>query len=142
VAAHDVWVCAPANAGATGQPGDACTFNSDCASDNCIGFSSKLCRPPCSNSASCKTVAGFASGHCLYGSSGPDEFKFCYATTSTSASAAGAPCLDSSTCQSDYCDGELKTCANVCGRDADCAVNEKCRPSATGIPLLRCVPAP
>lgn len=141
--AHDIWVCAPAETGATGAPGDTCADSTACASDNCIGIgSSRICRPPCSNSASCKTVAGFAMGHCLYGSSGSDQFRFCFSGTVNSRSAAGVGCTDDSTCQSDYCDAELKKCANVCARDQDCAANESCRPSAVNTPYLRCVPRP
>lgn len=136
------WVCAPPDPGATKVPGDSCTASTECASDSCIGFgASQICRPPCSNSASCKTVAGFAMGHCLY-SSGTDVFRFCFSGTTTTDSPAGAACTDNATCQSDYCDAELKKCANVCGKDADCATNEVCKPSAVNTPYLRCVPKP
>jgi hypothetical protein len=139
---HDVWVCAAAEPGATKVPGDACTDNTECATDNCIGVGAgKICRPPCSGNASCKTVAGFAAGHCLYGSSGSDFFKFCFKNT-IGADPVGTACTDDGTCQSDYCDGELKKCANVCAKDSDCAANEACRPSATNTPYLRCVPKP
>jgi hypothetical protein len=138
---HDVWVCAAAEVGATGAPGDTCVDNLSCTSDACIG-ATRLCRPGCSNTNSCKTVAGFGSGHCLYGSSGSDFFKFCSASTFTARDPAGVACNDPSTCQSDYCDAELKKCANVCGRDADCASNEACRPCGTNTPFLRCVPKP
>jgi len=140
---HDVWVCALPEPGAVKQPGDQCLDNTECANDNCIGSPTRFCRPPCSNTASCKTVSGFASGHCLYGTSPPsDVFKFCFATTNGADSVAGTPCTDDSTCQSDYCDGDLKKCLNVCAKDSDCASNESCRPSATGTPFLRCVPKP
>jgi hypothetical protein len=142
---HDVWVCAAAQAGATKVAGEQCAVNSECASDNCIGIAgpSRICRPPCSNTASCKTVTGFAAGHCLYGSSPPsDYFKFCFSGTTGSDSPAGAGCTDDPTCQSDYCDGELKKCANVCAKDSDCASNESCRPSAANTPFLRCVLKP
>jgi hypothetical protein len=141
---HDVWVCAVPESGATKVPGDQCVDSTDCASDACIGIAgpSRICRPPCSNSASCKAIPGFAAGHCLYGSSGSDYFKFCFSGTVGSRSAAGVACVDDSTCQSDYCDGELKKCLNVCGKDSDCASNEACRPSAANTPYLRCVPKP
>lgn len=140
---HDVWVCAVPEPGATKLPGEACSASTDCITDNCVGFGmSQVCRPPCSGTASCKTVSGFASGHCLYGSSGSDFFKFCFVGTITSRSPAGDPCTDDSTCQSDYCDGELKKCLNVCAKDSDCAANESCRPSAANTPYLRCVPKP
>jgi hypothetical protein len=141
---HDVWVCAVPESGATKVPGDQCVDSTDCASDACIGIAgpSRICRPPCSNSASCKAIPGFAAGHCLYGSSGSDYFKFCFSGTIGSRSAAGVACVDDSTCQSDYCDGELKKCLNVCGKDSDCASNEACRPSAANTPYLRCVPKP
>jgi hypothetical protein len=139
---HDVWVCAAPEPGATGVPGDACLSNSDCASDTCIGSGSRTCRPACSGTAACKTISGFTSGHCLYGSSGSDFFKFCSSVTFVARSAAGVACTDDTTCQSDYCDGELKKCLNVCGKDTDCATNEACRPSAANTPYLRCVPKP
>ena len=140
---HDAWVCAVPEPGATGVPADTCLSNSDCASDTCIGSGARTCRPACSNTAACKMVSGFASGHCLYGSSGSDFFKFCSGVTFVARSAAGVACLnDDTACQSDYCDGELKKCLNVCAKDSDCASNESCRPSATGTPYLRCVPKP
>jgi len=139
--AHDVWVCAPPEPTGTKQPGEQCTDTTECSTDTCIGVAaSRICRPPCSNTASCRTVPGFEAGHCLYGSSGSDFFKFCFSGTTNSDSPAGATCNDDSTCQSDYCDAELKKCANVCGRDADCAPGEACRPSGVGTPYLRCVP--
>ncbi|MBX3185615.1 MAG: hypothetical protein KF819_01315 [Labilithrix sp.] len=137
---HDIWICATPEVGATSVPGDACTDSTNCTTDNCIGLGGgRICRPPCSNTASCRTVAGFENGHCLYGSSGSDYFKFCFSGTTASDSDAGAACVDDSTCQSDYCDPELKKCANVCGRDSDCAPTEACRPSAVNTPYLRCV---
>jgi hypothetical protein len=142
---HDVWVCAQPEPGAVKIAGEQCSVNGDCASDNCIGISgpSRICRPPCSNTASCKAVAGFTNGHCLYGSSPPsDYFKFCFSGTTAGDSPAGAACTDDSTCQSDYCDGDLKKCANVCARDSDCAASEACRPSAANTPYLRCVAKP
>lgn len=140
---HDIWTCALPETGATKAPGDQCTGNTECASDTCIGFgASQICRPPCSNSASCKLISGFSAGHCLYGASGSDFFKFCFSGTTGSDSPAGTACTDDSTCQSDYCDGELKKCLNVCAKDSDCASNESCRPSAANTPYLRCVPKP
>ncbi|HSO33735.1 MAG TPA: hypothetical protein VLT33_14475 [Labilithrix sp.] len=140
---HDIWVCAMPEPGATKLPGDNCTDSSECASDNCIGIAAgRICRPPCSNTASCRTVSGFAAGHCLYGSSGNDYFKFCFSGTTSSDSDAGVSCTDDTTCKSDFCDAELKACANVCGKDSDCAPNEACRPSGVNTPYLRCVPRP
>jgi hypothetical protein len=140
---HDIWVCALPDPGATKLPGDTCIDSTDCASDTCIGVAQgRICRPPCSNSASCKTVSGFAAGHCLYGSSGSDYFKFCFSGTTGSDLPAGSVCMNDGDCQSDYCDGELKKCLNVCGKDSDCAFNEACRPSAANTPYLRCVPKP
>lgn len=141
--AHVVWVCAAPEPGATKLPGDNCTANGDCVSDNCIGFGAgQICRPPCSNTASCRTVTGFTAGHCLYGSTGNDYFKFCFSGTTNSDSDAGVACTDDGTCKSDYCDAELKSCANVCGKDSDCAPGEACRPSGVNTPYLRCVPRP
>lgn len=142
--AHDIWVCALPDPSATKLPGDQCINTTDCRSEDCVGVtgSSRVCRPSCSNTASCRQVPGFDLGHCLYGPSGSDYLKFCFVGTTTSDSPAGAACTDNSTCQSDYCDAELKKCANVCGRDSDCLSSETCRPSATGTPFLRCVPKP
>ena len=141
--AHDVWVCAPADPFATKLPGDPCMNSSECQSGNCIGLNfGRICRPPCSNTASCRAVPGFAAGHCLYGTSGNDSFKFCFVSTTTSDSDAGVMCTDDATCKSDFCDAELKACANVCGKDSDCAPNESCRPSGVNTPYLRCVPRP
>lgn len=140
---HDIWACSVSEAGATKAPGDACTLSTECGTDNCIGFAaSQVCRPPCSNTASCRSVPGFTSGHCLYGSSGNDYFKFCFVGTTTSDAPAGANCTDDGSCQSDFCDAELKRCANVCAKDSDCAPNEACRPSAVNTPYLRCVAKP
>ena len=137
---HDLWVCAAAEAGAIVASGFACPGgNSDCRTDNCI---SNLCRPPCSNTASCTALPGFSSGHCLYGSSGLDSFKFCQATTFVARFPTGQACSTPADCQSDYCDDELKKCANVCGKDSDCAPSEACRPSAVNTPKLRCVTKP
>lgn len=140
---HEVWSCAAPESGATGAPGDDCSGSApSCASDACIGFGSQICRPSCSNTASCRTIPGFTSGHCLYGYSGNDYFKFCFVGTTAADAPAGAACADPSECQSDYCDAELKKCANVCGKDADCAPNEACRPCGVNTPYLRCVPRP
>jgi hypothetical protein len=140
---HDVWVCAAPESPTGLPPGAACTTGTNpnllCTSDVCI---SAICRPGCSSTASCRAIAGFESGHCLYGQSGSDFFKFCFASTFTARDPAGVACNDPSTCQSDYCDAELKKCANVCARDADCAAGEACRPSAANTPFLRCVPKP
>jgi hypothetical protein len=141
--AHDIWVCAPPAPGGSKLPGDSCVNSTDCLSQDCVGTSGgRICRPSCESTASCHLVTGFETGHCLYGPSGSDYLKFCFAGTLGTDSPAGAACTDNSTCQSDYCDAELKKCANVCGRDADCLSNESCRPSATGTPFLRCVPKP
>ena len=141
---HDIWLCAPPEPGATGLPGDQCINSTDCRSDDCVGVSgpSRLCRPSCSSTASCRQVTGFELGHCLYGPSGSDYLKFCFTGTTSSDDPAGTSCMDNSTCQSDYCDAELKKCANVCARDSDCLPNEACRPSAVNTPFLRCVPKP
>ena len=141
--AHEVFTCALSEPGATKVPGDLCSDSSECGTDTCIGVAaSRICRPPCSNTASCKAVPGFTGGHCVYGSSGNDYFKFCFPGTTGSDLPAGAPCIDPSVCQSDYCDAELKKCANVCAKDGDCAPTEACRPSAVTTPYLRCVPKP
>ena len=141
--AHDIWVCAPPDPGATALPGDTCIQSTDCRSEDCVGTGGgRVCRPTCSNTASCRTVSGFETGHCLYGPSGSDFLKFCFVGTTTTDKAAGVGCTDNSECQSDYCDAELKKCADVCGRDLDCMSNETCRPSATGTPFLRCVLKP
>jgi hypothetical protein len=140
--AHDIWVCAPPVAGSTKLPGDSCVSQTECRSQDCIPSGSGLCRPACESTAGCRQVPGFETSHCLYGPSGSDFLKFCFATTTNADLPAGAGCTDNSSCQSDYCDAELKKCANVCGRDLDCMSNETCRPSATGTPFLRCVPKP
>jgi hypothetical protein len=141
--AHEIWVCAPPVAGGTKLPGDSCASQTECRSQDCIpSGAAGLCRPACESTAGCRQVPGFETGHCLYGPSGSDFLKFCLATTAPSDSAAGTSCTDSSTCQSDYCDAELKKCANVCARDSDCLTSETCRPSGTGTPFLRCVAKP
>ena len=75
---------------------------------------------------------------------GPDlkVGSYAFSGTTGSDSPAGAACTDDSTCQSDYCDGELKKCLNVCAKDSDCGTSESCRPSAANTPYLRCVPKP
>jgi hypothetical protein len=135
---HDIWVCAAAEVGATKNAGDACSnAAAECKSDACIN---NICRPPCSGHASCVAIPGFASGHCRY-TTVPDFFKFCPVTTPAGL-ANGATCTFDSDCMFDYCDPELKKCANVCATDSDCTTIETCRPSATGTPFLRCVPKP
>ena len=138
---HDLFVCATAEPGSTLASGAACFMNGQCLNDNCVGLP-RRCKPTCSNTASCLTIAGFSGGHCLYGSSGSDYFKFCEMTTNLTDSVAGTACGDNSECQSDYCDGDLKKCANVCARDSDCTANEACRPAAANTPYLRCVAKP
>lgn len=142
--AHDIWVCAPPDPGATKLPGDLCVDSTDCKSGDCVGVNSgRVCRPSCSGNASCKAVSGFSAGHCLYGPSGSDYLKFCFVNGMLSGpQGAGTTCADKSDCQSDYCDVELKKCANVCARDSDCLTSETCRPSGTGTPFLRCVAKP
>jgi len=140
---HDLWVCAAPEPTGTKDPGVACSDSGQsCKTDTCIPGGGGLCRPPCSNTASCTALAAFSTGHCLYGTSGIDSFKFCQATTFIGRLAAGLACTDPSECQSDYCDAELKKCANVCGKNADCLPTEACRPSAVNTPLLRCVKKP
>jgi hypothetical protein len=140
---HDIFACAMSEVTGTNAPGDSCTNSNQCDTNTCIGFgASQVCRPPCSNTESCRGVPGFTTGHCLYGSSGSDYFKFCFVGTTGSDSPAGAGCTDPATCQSDYCDAELKKCANVCAKDSDCAPTEACRPSAVNTPYLRCVKKP
>jgi hypothetical protein len=140
---HDVWVCAPPEPTATKNGGDACSDQGQsCRSDVCIPVGSGLCRPSCSDTDSCRTLTPFVNGHCVYGTSGTDFFKFCQATTFTARLAAGQPCGMDSACQSDFCDAELKKCAEVCAKDSDCLGNEACRPSAVNTPYLRCVPRP
>jgi hypothetical protein len=139
-ASHDVWVCAPSEPGAVNPPGAACTTNAECSTDACIGFGSQQCRPSCSSTASCRMLSGFEQGHCFYTPSNTDYVKLCAPQTNPADLPAGSNCTDKSECQSDYCDAALKKCANVCGRDSDCASNEACRPSGTGTPFLRCGP--
>lgn len=139
--AHTIWACSPANAGALGEIGQACDESSECKSDNCIGLGpGRICRPPCGSTADCRALPGFENGHCLYGSADSDRFRFCFSDTTATDDPAGASCVNDTTCQSDYCDAELRRCMNVCGRDRDCAANESCRPSAVTTPFLRCVP--
>lgn len=128
--------------GATKTNGTICLDNTECMSDACIGIGTRRCRPSCSNTASCRLLTGFTSGHCLYTPSSGDYFKQCDPMTNAGKSALGVACTDDFNCQSDYCDGDLKKCANVCARDSDCAANESCRPSATGTPFLHCVIKP
>ncbi len=138
---HVIWACALPESTATKQPGESCTASSECTSDSCVGYgASRLCRPSCASTATCKSATGFANGRCGYGSDGPDSLKLCFAASVDAGAPPGVPCVDKSMCQSNYCDGELKTCANVCARDADCAVGEACRPAAVSTPYLRCVP--
>lgn len=139
--AHDVFVCGTPEPGATKVPGAPCGANSECLNDNCVGFP-RACQPSCASAATCKTVSGFSDGHCLYGFSTGDNYRFCKPTTNTSLLAKGAACGDNLDCQSDYCDKETGKCLNVCGKDSDCAANESCRPSASSTPYLRCVPKP
>ncbi|MDB4945462.1 MAG: hypothetical protein JWP97_4996 [Labilithrix sp.] len=140
---HSIWACAPPETAGASPAGAACTSNATCASDTCIPSGSGNCRPSCSNTASCRALGGFfTTGHCLYLTSGTDQLKFCSGSTFTSRKQAGLPCSAPTDCQSDYCDAELKTCANVCAVDADCAATEACRPSAVNTPFLRCVTKP
>jgi hypothetical protein len=135
--AHDIWVCAAPEGGASTVAGGGCTTGSptpECRSDACIN---NVCRPSCSGHATCVAVQGFTSGHCRY-TTAADFFKYCLVTTQPGL-ANGSPCNLDGECQFDYCDAELKKCANVCGTDADCTTQETCRPSATGTPFLRCV---
>jgi hypothetical protein len=136
---HVGWSCALPETTATKSAGEACNEHSQCKTDACTGFGAKICRPACSNSASCKAIPGFGNGHCLYGSSVNDWFKFCFSETVGTNRSAGTTCSNNSECQSDYCDAELKRCANVCSKDVDCATDEVCRPSAVSTPYLRCV---
>jgi len=139
--AHTVWACAAAEGSATKEVGDQCVETLECKTDNCIGVSSgRICRPPCGNTADCRGLVGFSAGHCLYGSADNDYFRFCFNATTTTDSPAGAACTNETTCQSDYCDKELGTCMDVCGRDLDCPAGHACRPSGVATPFLRCVP--
>lgn len=135
---HDIWVCQPAESGATKNAGTNCNANGECKTDVCIGIGTRQCRPPCCSRAAC-VGQGFPDGQCAYGQSGNDYFKFCFLTTSTSAALKGAKCVDDVDCQSHYCDPELRKCAEVCCNDNDCLSSEQCLPSPTGTPFLRCV---
>jgi hypothetical protein len=157
---HETWVCATPEPDAGKVPGDSCDRDEECVTNACIRWgTSQICRPPCSNTASCRTLPGgrFRSGHCLYGSSGSDLFKFCSITTADAGGVVinpegaeggantpggpGDPCTDDTECLSEYCDAEYKQCAEVCGKDSDCA-GGACRPSAANTPYLRCVGKP
>lgn len=140
VAAHDIWVCAAPEAGATKGPTEACTTNSQCQSDVCITGGNGQCRPVCCGRADC---VGFNNGHCRYGDTGVagETFKFCLFSTQTSRKGLGETCVADSDCQTDFCDPERKICADVCCVDADCAAigaGYTCRPSVP-TPFLRCV---
>jgi hypothetical protein len=138
---HDVWVCAATEPGATKNYGDTCAAQAECKSDTCIPSSGGYCRPPCSGHASCAAIPGFTTGLCRYGPSGNDFFKSCQKTT-PAGFPNGQACDTDVECQYDYCDPELKKCANICSTNADCTTSEVCRPSATGTPFLRCVKKP
>jgi len=139
---HFVWACAMPESGATldagPSPNPNCSSNSQCKTDACIGSTvSRYCRPPCCSKTSCEQQ-GFSPSHCVYGTTGTDFFKFCQF-----AAASGSPnattCDNDSQCASDFCDPELKKCAEICCIDSDCAANQACRPSAVNTPFLRCV---
>lgn len=120
-------------------PGATCTSTSDCRNDNCIGAGlDRRCRPSCCNTASCASE-GFTGGVCAYTFFGADHWKSCLTAATAGTKVVGQSCMTDSECATRYCDGELKRCANVCCRDADCPGNERCAPSAVGIPFLRCV---
>ncbi len=136
---HDVWVCAAPEEGALANPSETCTDNLDCTTDVCVGaVPPRQCRPPCCGTASCVAL-GFGAGHCVYGTSNNDYFKFCFFTTNTSRAPVGANCENDSECQSDFCDAELKKCSDICCTQTDCPPDHECRPSAVGTPYLRCV---
>lgn len=136
---HDLWVCAPPKPGADGGVGAQCGNNGvDCQNDACIPTASGNCRPPCCGKSSCAS-AGFPNGHCIYGLSNNDYFKFCLFSTSGTDLPLGASCANDGECQSDYCDPEQKKCMEICCTDGDCPGGQSCRPSAVGTPFLRCV---
>lgn len=137
---HYVWACGVANAGGKDvSPTDAgaCTLQSDCKNDNCVGFP-KRCTPSCCTAATC-TQQGFSGSVCAYGNTGNDQLKFCTPPGSGGAQ-LGATCADDTDCQSRYCDPELRKCMQVCCTDEDCPSRSSCKPSKTGTPFLRCVP--
>jgi hypothetical protein len=135
--AHNVWVCARPEASGVKDPGATCSDNFECKSDNCVGFPERRCSPPCCSPQSC-AAQGFAS-RCGYGSSGSDQLKWCFFGDGGGALPLDAACEDNFNCASDYCDADLKKCAQVCCVDTDCPASQECRPSPVGTPFLRCV---
>lgn len=138
VATHTVWACGAVNAGGK-DLGAVCTQNSECRNDNCVGFPTQRCTPPCCSSADCTTL-GFANNVCAYGQNGNDRIKWCFEPNSAPGAATiGGACALDTDCLSRYCDSELRVCLKVCCTDGDCATDERCRPSPVGTPYLRCV---
>jgi hypothetical protein len=135
---HFVWACGIPNAGGLDSAPDAgCTQQSQCKNDNCVGIPAR-CTPSCCTAAHC-SQQGFSGRICRYGSTGSDQLKFC--TPSIAGGAAIATACDFDTdCDSGYCDPELKKCAQICCTDDDCAARQRCKPSKSGTPFLRCVP--
>ena len=142
--AHTVWICAPMRSTAFLGPGGNCSGgSSECTTNACSGAGgAAVCRPPCSSSESCSSIAGFSGGICIHGTIGTESEAFCLKSTSSGPDPVGTACASGSTCESGYCDQETTQCKNVCARDGDCLASESCRPSAVGTPFLRCVAKP
>lgn len=141
IANHVVWACGTANGSGAKDLNASCVQTSECKNDNCVYgvFPAKRCTPPCCSSKDC-TALGFTNNVCAYGQNGSDRIKWCFEPNpNRSAQPVGASCNGDTDCQSRYCDGELRKCANVCCTDDDCESDESCRPSPTGTPYLRCV---
>jgi hypothetical protein len=125
------------NGGAAGDLNATCKATTDCKNDNCTGYPTMECSPPCCKSADC-TALGLTGFVCTYGETGSGRLKWCVEQPAGKA-ALGADCHDNFDCATQYCDVEQHKCMNVCCSDADCAKDEACRPNPVLQPLLRCV---
>jgi hypothetical protein len=110
--------CAPGSG--TNAPGDACSGDSSCASDLCVG---NTCMGACRNSADCASIMGY----CFYVmDTNMHVFDTCL--TPTGMKPMGAPCAQSSECATGACGPS--GCTDPCASASDCSgvPNWYCRP--------------
>ncbi|HRG98342.1 MAG TPA: hypothetical protein PLR99_18955 [Polyangiaceae bacterium] len=138
------FVCANPPSTVAKDAGGACTVNSNCRSNYCIGETA--CGVRCCASAQCG-----AGNSCIWNFAGPngtDIVQHCLPTGTRAA--AKSPCTNGNDCASTQCELESngqpdgsttsRVCRDVCCLDSDCPSSERCLPAPDNPRVLRCVP--
>lgn len=135
-----MWGCAPPNDGATAEAGADCGGGVACMNDNCTGFPSPKCQPPCCSSSQCDGRDVCAYGHDVTPGFSMTSLRWCFPpNTAPDAGEVGKACEKDPDCLSRLCDQATRQCADACCTDRDCVEGMACRPSPNEPAVLRCV---